>query len=74
MSQHRRAGGQAGGDPPKTHVGLDQEEVAYAARVGRAGGGLEHVPAILWVEHGGDDAEGAKSKKRKDDSQHSAAV
>jgi hypothetical protein len=43
--------GQAGGDPPKAHVGLDQDEVAYAARVGRAGSGLEHIPAILRMEH-----------------------
>jgi hypothetical protein len=48
--------GQAGGDPPKAHIGFDREQITYAARVRRAGSRLEHVPAILRVEHWGDDA------------------
>jgi hypothetical protein len=49
--------------PPKAHIELDQDEIANGARVGRAGSRLEHVPAILRVEHRRNDAEGAKLEK-----------
>lgn len=54
-----------GGHIPKAHIGLHQNEVANAARVGRAGSRLEHKPAILRVKHGWDDTDGAKLKKRE---------
>lgn len=38
-------------NPPKTHVGFDQEKVADAARVRGAGGRFEHVPAILRMKY-----------------------
>ena len=41
---------EAGGNPPKAHVGLDQHEVADKAGVRRPGSGLEHVPSILGME------------------------
>src|SRR5437588_863545 len=61
--------GKAGGDPPKAHVGFNQDQITYAARVGRARSRLEHIPAILRMEHRGDDATWAqgRGKKRKGD-------
>ena len=58
-----------GGDPPKAHVGFNQDQITHAARVGRARSRLEHIPAILRVEHWGDDATWAQGggKKRKSD-------
>lgn len=54
--------GKSCGHLPKAHIGLHQDQVANAARVGRAGSRLEHKPAILWVKHWGNDTEGAKLK------------
>jgi len=52
--------GKSCGHLPKAPIGLQQDQVANGARVGRAGSRLKHKPAILRVKHRGNDAEGAK--------------
>jgi hypothetical protein len=55
--------GKSCGHIPKAHIGLHQNQVANAARVGRAGSRLEHKPAILRVKHWGNDTEGVKKER-----------
>ena len=50
---------------PKAHIELDQDEVANATRVRRAGSRLEHVPAILRMEHRRNEPEGTKLNPRE---------
>ena len=60
INPYCRRSNELGENPPKAHIELDQDEVANATRVRRAGSRLEHVPAILRMEHRRNEPEGTK--------------